>query len=426
MATYATTTNQVAALKELYSDDSWVLKDLVYKTQPFFALVPKDETPDGMGGKYMPVPVVYGSPQGRSATFATAQTNQTAVQDASFFVYRTKNYALVTIENELMEATVGNAAAFIDAAKLQIDGGFRAITNDIAADLFRGGTGSRGQIGSISQVAAVATIVLAQRTQVVQFEVGMTLVASATDGGAPGSQTLTITAINRNNGTLTGTASASPLTDAGFAAGGYLAQQGDVAAAGSTTTGTFLKIAGLAAWLPTSVSTSDSFWGVNRSADAQRLAGVYYDGSAQSVEEALIDAASLTAEAGGPGPDYCFVGFPTWSALEKELGAKVQYVQVQHDTADIAFKGIQLHAPYGPVTVVADRNCLPKTAFLLQMDTWKLRTTNRAPHILTYGGRYGLEGIPVASADALEIRIGMYGNLTCNAPGWNCRALLSA
>lgn len=426
MATYATATNQVASLKELYSDDSWVMKDLVYKTQPFFALVPKDESPEGMGGKYFPCPTIYGTPQGRSATFSNALSNQTAAQDASFFIYRTKNYQLVSIENELMEATAGNATAFIDAAKLQIDTGFRNITNDIAADLFRGGTGTRGQIGSYNQVGAVVTIVLAQRSQVVQFEVGQTLVAMATDGGAPGSQTLVLTAVNRNNGTIVGTGSASPLTDAGFVAGGFLAVQGDVASAGSTTTGTFLKIAGLAAWLPTSVTTTDSFWGVNRSADAQRLAGVFYDGSQQSIEEALIDASALTAEAGGPGPDMGFIGFQTWSALEKEIGAKVQYVQVQHDTADIAFKGIQLNAPYGPITMIADRNCLPKTAFLLQMDTWKLRTTNRAPHILTYGGRYGLEGIPVSDADALQIRIGMYGNLTCNAPGWNCRALLSA
>lgn len=425
MATFNTATNQVAALRELYSDDSWVLKDLVYKTQPFFALVPKDESVDGMGGKYMPVPVIYGTPQGRSATFSNALNNQTAVQDSSFFVYRTKNYQLVSIENELMEATVGNASAFIDAAKLAIDGGFRAITNDIAADLFRGGTGTRGQIGNISQTGAVATIVLAARSSVVQFEVGMTLVSMATDGGTPGSQTLILTGINRNTGTIVGTASASPLTDAGFAAGGFLAAQGDVASAGSTTTSTFLKIAGLSAWLPTSVSTTDSFWGVNRSADAQRLAGVYYDGSQQSIEEALIDTAALVAEAGGM-PDTAWVTFATWSALEKEIGAKVQYVQVQHDTADIAFKGIQIHAPYGPITVMADRNQLPKTAFILQMDTWKLRTTNRAPHILTYGGRYGLEGIPVSDSDALQIRIGMYGNLTCNAPGFNARALLSA
>jgi len=51
MAVYANSSNQVAALKELYKDDSWVMKDLVYKQNPLLALLPKDESPSGMAGK---------------------------------------------------------------------------------------------------------------------------------------------------------------------------------------------------------------------------------------------------------------------------------------------------------------------------------------------------------------------------------------
>lgn len=94
MAIYATASNQVAALKELYTGDDY-MKDLVYKKNPFLALVPKDESPDGMAGKYLPVPLIYGTPQGRSATFTNAQSNQTAPVLASFFVYRVSNYQLV-------------------------------------------------------------------------------------------------------------------------------------------------------------------------------------------------------------------------------------------------------------------------------------------------------------------------------------------
>lgn len=31
------------------------MKDLVYKENPFLALVPKNESPDGFAGKYIPV-----------------------------------------------------------------------------------------------------------------------------------------------------------------------------------------------------------------------------------------------------------------------------------------------------------------------------------------------------------------------------------
>ncbi len=49
-AVYANSSNQIAALKELYTDDKEYMKDLVYKENPFLALVPKDESPDGFAG----------------------------------------------------------------------------------------------------------------------------------------------------------------------------------------------------------------------------------------------------------------------------------------------------------------------------------------------------------------------------------------
>jgi hypothetical protein len=166
------------------------------------------------------------------------------------------------------------------------------------------------------------------------------------------------------------------------------------------------------------------FWGVDRSTDATRLGGVRFDGSSESIEEALIDGAALVAREGGQ-PDMCFMSFASYAALEKALGAKVQYVDVKHDEADIAFAGIRIHAPYGPITVIPDRNCPSQTAYLLQMDTLKLRSLGKAPHVLTYGLE-GLEGLRVGNADALEIRIGYYANLICNAPGWNCVVTLQA
>lgn len=432
MAIYANASNQIAALKELYTGDDY-MKDLVYKKNPLLALLPKDESPGGFAGKYIPVPLVYGTPQGRSAGFATAQSNQTAPALASFFVYRVSNYQLVTITNELLEATKDDAGAFVDEAKLNMDTGFRNISNDLALDLYSDGSGSRGNLSSIS----TGVITLVNSATVVNFEVGMTLIsysvsgttATVVTGGAFGY----VIAVNRSAGTVTvsatvGGAAGTPTNwSSSFP---YIAVSGDVNfASGGLATGSALKVSGLAAWLPvTAPSGSDSFWGVNRSADVTRLAGVRFDGSAESIEEALIDAASLVAREGGM-PDMCFMSFGSYAALEKSLGAKVQYVQVKHDEADIAFAGITVHSPYGPITVIPDRNCQPSAAgvplaYLLQMDTFKLRSLGKAPHILTYGLE-GLEGLRVGNADALEIRIGYYANLINCAPGWSCVVSLS-
>lgn len=389
--------------------------------------------------KYIPVPLIYGTPQGRSATFATAQSNQTAPQLASFFVYRVSNYQLVTITNELLEATKDNAGAFIDEAKLNMDTGFRNISNDLALDLFQGGgaTGARGVYGLGSGSISTGVITLDDANSVVNFEVGMSLVSYSVSGTTPTISTTGaigyVIGVNRSAGTVTVSATA------GGAAGTptnwsssfpYIAVQGDInftsggLAPGANGTAA-LKVSGLSAWIPTTApGNTDSFWGVNRSTDVTRLSGVRFNGSSESIEEALIDGASLVAREGGQ-PDMCFMNFASYAALEKSLGSKVQYVDVKHDEADIAFAGIRIHAPYGPITVVPDRNCQSLTAYLLQMDVWKLRSLGKAPHVLTYGLE-GLEGIRVGNSDALEIRIGYYGNLVCAAPGWNCVIQLSS
>lgn len=427
MSTYASASNQVAALKELYTGDDY-MKDLVYKKNPLLALLPKDESPSGFAGKYIPVPLIFGTPQGRSATFATAQANQTAPQLASFFVYRVSNYQIASITNELLEATKDNAGAFIDESKLVMDTAFRNISNDLASDLYRSGTGSRGQIGSITLSGAntSVSITLSSRSDVNQMEVGMVLVASATDGAAPSTDTVTISGVNRNTGIITGVSSVNPSNtlSGNWAANSYLVVQGDIPSAGASTTGSFLKVSGLAAWGPKVAPSSTPFWNVDRSQDSRMYFVIAQNTTLESIEEALIDSACQVAEIGGM-PDMCFMNFTSYAALEKSLGAKVQYVDVKHEEADIAFAGIRVHAPYGPITVIPDRNCPSQTAYLLQMDTLKFRSLGKAPHILTYGLE-GLEGLRVGNADALEIRIGYYGNLICNAPCWNAVVSLSA
>ncbi len=421
MATYASASNQVAALKELYTGDDY-MKDLVYKKNPLLAMLPKDESPSGFAGKYIPVPLIFGTPQGRSATFATAQTNQTAPQLASFFVYRVSNYQIATITNELLEATKSDAGSFINEAKLVMDTAIRNISNDLALDLYSDASGTRGTYATIS----TGVFTLLQPAQVVNFEVGMALVSYSISGTTYTQSTSSaigyVIAVNRGTGVITvsataGGAAGTPTNWSGSFPN--LGVSGDVAFGALTVRTSYLKVSGLAAWGPqTAPSASESFWGVDRSVDSRMYFTIAQNTASETIEEALIDGASLVAREGGQ-PDMCFMNFASYAALEKSLGSKVQYVDVKHEEADIAFAGIRIHAPYGPIMVIPDRNCPPLTAYLLQMDTLKFRSLGKAPHILTYGLE-GLEGLRVGTADALEIRIGYYGNLICNAPCWNC------
>jgi hypothetical protein len=342
-----------------------------------------------------------------------------------------QDYQLVTITNLLMEQTKSNAGAFVNAAQLQIDGGFENIANNTAFELFNSGTATRGISAATSSQTGgtpnTVTMYLTNPQSVVQFEVGQTLVASATDGGAPSTDTVQLTNVNRITGQLIGTASATTLS-ANWAIGSglaYLTVQGDLPAAGATSTGSFLAISGLAAWIPfTSPATNDSFWGINRSTDPTRLAGLRFDASSYTIEEGVTNALAL-ANREGAKPDMLIMNFTSYAALVNALGAKVEYVQIEHDEVEVAFEGIRFHSAYGVVTVLADRSCPAMTGYLLTMDTWQLRSLGKVPHILSYGME-GLEGLRVGNADALEVRIGQYCNLICSAPGRNMVINLSA
>lgn len=408
-AVYLNLSSMNAALKELY--EGQVVENLVYADNPFLALLPKKTD---FGGKYKPIPIITGVSQGRSATFANAQGNQTPVQIESFFLTRVSDYSIATIDNQTMLASQTDKMAFLEGAKLVIDGAIRSATNSLAGALFRSGTGSIGQVLTIS----TGLITLTNAQDITQFETNMTLQADATDGGlTPRAALGYIIAVNRGAGTLTvsATQGGSAGTPAGWTTGDFLLVQGDLNA----------KCIGLPGWLPRTKPVpggGDSFFGVDRSSDVTRLSGVYYDGSAQSIEEALIDGSSLLAREGGK-PSVAITSFASYSALEKSLGAKVQYTDMK-GPANIAFRGIMINGANSMIKVFPDRSCQGQVAWLLQMDTWCLECLGDAPMILKYGD--GLEMLRVSNADAGEVRVGYYAQLRTNAPGWNAQVSLSA
>ncbi len=295
-------------------------------------------------------------------------------------------------------------------AKYTMDTAIRNITNDLAADIYGNGSGARGQIASINTGA----IQLLDPNSVTQFELNMTLDSFSVSGSTATQSTAAaigyIVGVDRTNGIIT--VSATPGGAAGTPTNWStsfpnLGVSGDTNfSSGGLAQGLTLKVCGLGAWIPTTAPASnDSFWGVNRFQDVTRLGGVRFDGRNESIEEAIIDAASLLAREGGR-PTMAFMPYSSWAALEKAIGGKVVYVDVEHSEAKIMYSGIKIMGPKGPIVVIADRSAPSATCYLLQMNTWKLRSLGKCPQILTYGLE-GLEGLRVGNADALEIRWGL-------------------
>jgi hypothetical protein len=306
----------------------------------------------------------------------------------------------------------------VNAAKVQVDGAIRSIKNSLGSALFRSGSGSIGQISSIT----TGVIVLASALDVVQFEIGMVIQANATDGGTPRAALGYVISVDRSAGTVTVSASlgGSAGSPASWAASDYLLVQGDNNA----------KISGLAGWLPFSApSVGDNWYGVDRSIDTVRLAGNRKDASNQSIEEGLQDFLTQIAINDG-APDYFITNPNSYVALQKALGSKAQIVELAAEMgkdyrAVVGFKALEIQMSGMTVKVLQDRNCPAQLGYALQMDTWKLISLGDAPQILTYGAE-GLEVLRVSNADAAELRVGYYANLVCSAPAYNGVIKLSA
>lgn len=411
-------------LKELYDDQK--VQWLTYKDNPLLAMIKKEEK---FPGKYYPVPVVYGLTQGASATFTNAYNNQSSPSVAEFLVTRVADFSLASIDGQLLAAAQTDPGAFIDGAELMIDAAFQTAVNRLASAMFRNGAGTIGQISSLAHVSGsgpyVSTITLTNPDDAVQFEIGQAIVDVQNVDGSGSTSTLAspfvITAVNRNTGVLTGTSAVDTTSD--FTAAYYLAVQGDLPTttnnnfqpSGSTTTNSMLKLAGLAAWLPIAgPGVSDTFFGVNRNLDTQRLAGVTFDGSALSLEEALLQGTGRIALNGGR-VDTGVCSYATYTALITSLGSKVQYIDEK--IGEIGFRGVQVNGANTVMSIFPDRNCPDGLIYCLEMDSWCLRSQNPAPHILKYMDE--IEILRVPGVDSAELRVGSYCNMYTNKPGHN-------
>lgn len=391
-------TTFASALKAHYTNDT--VENMVYQDNPLLAMMSKYES---FGGKNLPIPIIYGNPQGRSASFLKAQANKTNSQIKDFVLTRAKDYSLASIDNETIEASKGNANAFLEAATTEIDGAIHSAARSLAIAMYGSGSGTIGQVDAATTLSS-QVIQLKKIEDVTNFEVGMKLVTSTADGGGSvKTGTLTVTGVDRDLGQVTCSAALNSGI-ATIASQDYISVEGDYDA----------KIKGLAAWLPSTAPTSSPFFGVDRSVDATRLGGVRFNGTNQPIEEVLVKAASRLAREGGK-PDVCFLSYSKYAELENALGSKVQYVDVKVNP-EIGFRGITINGPKGPVKVMPDQNCPQDRAYMLQMDVWRLYSLGKAPKILDTDG---LKMLRDSNADSVEIRVGYYAQMGCRAPGYN-------
>lgn len=399
-----TTTTYAALLKRIYSPKQ--VQYMAFKKRPLLGLVKKNTT--NFGGSSYSVPVEYGRNAGRSATFATAQTNAGGTSSATFLVTRSHDYGVAQIENEAILASQGNNAAFMPALKNAMERTIDAVSMSLSHAIW--GTHG-GAIGRVSAGFGTQTITLTNPEDAVNFFPGQVVQADTVDGGgAVHAGTATIQSVDYDTGSLTCTAATwndAAAFNGAMGANDYLFQQGDYDG----------KMPGVQDWI-TSTASPAALYGVTRTAAPNDLAGLRpVVSAAATIHEKLILACGSAARMGAQ-TDHIFLNPEDVSDLTLELEGKVVYNKVtspkQSEIAQVSFDSIKFMTPMGAVDVVADMHCPKGRAYGLNMSTWELGSLGGAPRVLAEG-----DDIFITNQDAKEIRVGYYGAIYCTAPSQN-------
>jgi hypothetical protein len=400
-----TSTQFTAFLKENYTKE--VIRDLTLKQNKYWNMVKKNES---VGGTDYKVPVISASNTRRSCDFPTAQAAADNTGYQAFAVTLQQDFALASWSGKILRQSEGDANAFASVVKSEMDRTVRALQRSYAVKTTRTGTGSCGNVAT-SGITTV-TLTLSKPEDAANFEVGDSVGVSATDGGAlRGSPSYaTITAIDRVGGKLTtGSNWASQIS--GITDADYIFKQGD-AANGSTNVAT----EGILSWVvPAATVSASLFYGVNRSVDKQRLAGVYVDNTtpAAPIDEFLVTLVSTT-QANGGDPDSIFLNPSKARQVINRMSSKI--VRSEQKSGKIGFGGVELLTDVGELMMYQDINFDPTYAFVLQMDTWEVISAGAPIGILEGDDN---EILRIYNADGYELRMGGYPNQVCHAPGFN-------
>lgn len=398
------------ALKQYYDDQK--LTDMQARKSALLGMIRRTT----WAGKGKPLPMITDPGQAAlSGTYSTANTNRVGASTAQFLAaHFGKIFAVGGIENDVLDAAMDTRSAFDDlrretGAKLDF------VSRELAHTLFRGQNASCGVISAISEGGGQTTITVTDFADIANLGAGANLVAASAAGGAlrGSGADYPVVSINRSAGTivLTGTAA----TTSSWAAGDVLSREGSAPNGGDR-----IVPSGFADWIPDTAPTSgDSHYGVDRSSDPDKLAGLRLDASSGSVKEAVSEMAARILANGGE-PDTLFVNPIRYQVLEMELDSFASHEKIgpRNASATIGYNAMRVAAGNGSVRIVSDSACPFYRAYMLTLDSWEFQELGGKPQPRLQDMGNG-ELLQLGDADVKKFWAVAKGDLACVNPGMN-------
>lgn len=363
----STLTTFDALIKERYEDSS-IVEQLIYPENVLLGMLRKNGDTD-MVGDVMPVPIMYGNPQGVGGSFTTAQTNNSATKNAKFNIEAGDYFGTVRIGEKVLMATRTNQGAFLENKRVEIDGLWETAGENLSMYTWGNGGNALGRIGSLNST----TITLENTADIANFEIDMYVVASDADGSGTSDalrdtadQTI-ITGVNRNTGVLTLTTG----DISGMTAGDYLFRESDFFG----DTGTVI-IKGVQCFVAATDAPA-ALWGISaatRATDPQRFAGCRVPSSelaGKTYEERIKTLISrMKGRYKAKMPTAGFMHPEDFDVLQTLMAARGQRDLNKNDT-QFGYASISIAVAGGNLPIYCDRHCPKGTFFAFRMeDFW--------------------------------------------------------
>lgn len=388
-----------AVMLQRFTHD-YVVK-LGWRKFPFLGMIRKDTSGGGLGDKYA---VRVAGNQAASTSFAEAQSQAASKKTnyKAFEIVPVDSYGVVHVKGKAIAAAKAKGLSLVKPVSSEIEDILDTVKTDAERKMFRDGSGIIGQ-GDGAYTVAGTTLTLADKSQARLFKIGMTVGATSAASANPRVGSAVITGVDVDAGTLeTGSNWSTQITSLNNS--DYLFRYKDFLAANDK-----LNIKGLEGWCPATAPTSgDSFHSVDRSVAPQLLAGTRYDGSGDSIEEALTNAQSAGAAVASANPRICFLAPENMRDLINSLGSKKEYTDLpimgeKGPIANIGFRALRIVGDQSDIGVMAHPYCQIHTGWMFDPDLITLSSYGAYPALIT---RDGNDVLRIAADDGIEARVG--------------------
>lgn len=348
---------------------------------------------------------------GGSSTFAKAKANAVPTKYEDITLPRRKNYQFAYIENEVIEASMGDENAFARALD-DIDDAFKNCVIRQARMFPRSGGGALGRIAAGTTLTA-KVLTLDDPADAMNFEVeGLYTFAAANGTGSErdSSATNECAGISRETAEIT---FVDDLDDvSGIQDTDYIFQEGDFG----------LWHLGVEDWIPIDrTGLATPFNGMTRSVDADKLAGLIRIANGEGLDETLLKAMGTHGKYKGVAT-HAVMNPEVESDLMLELEGKVQMNRTEiKGQGTVGFSAIEVINGSNKSMIISDMTWPTKRMLITDLSSWVRHSAGESPKFLDRDGLLSRD----SDDDAWEVRIGGYGNNGNEAPLFSINCDLS-